>query len=57
MTNDNLEFGLRLGIDMDALKKEWEDKEKDIQKMIDDSAFKIRLDGVEGLDKIRDQLK
>ena len=57
MANDNLEFGLRLGIDMDALKKEWEDKEKDIQKMIDDSAFKIRLDGVEGLDKIRDQLK
>ena len=57
MANDNLEFGLRLGIDMDALKKEWEDKEKDIQKMIDDSAFKIKLDGVEGLDKIRDQLK
>jgi len=57
MANDNLEFGLRLGIDMDALKKEWEDKEKDIQKMIDDSAFKIKLEGVEGLDKIRDQLK
>ena len=57
MANDNLDFGIRLGINMEALQKEWEDKEKDIQKMIDDSAFKIRLDGVEGLDKIRDQLK
>jgi tape measure domain-containing protein len=54
---DKLEFSLGLGVDMTGFEKEWKEKEKEIQKLIDDSAFKIKLEGVEGLDKIRDQLK
>lgn len=54
---DKLEFSLGLGVDMTGFEKEWKDKEKEIQKLIDSSAFKIKLQGVEGLDKIRAQLK
>lgn len=54
---DKLEFSLGLGVDMTGFEKEWKDKEKEIQKLIDSSAFKIKIQGVEGLDKIRAQLK
>ena len=55
--NENLQMGLSLNVDLEAFEKEWKSKQAEIQKLIDDSTFKIKLEGVEGLDKIRDQLK
>lgn len=56
MDDELLKFGMSLNIDMEAFKKEWSDKQKDIQKIIDDAKFEIKIDGVQGLDKIKQQL-
>lgn len=56
MDDELLKFGMSLNIDMEAFKKEWNDKQKDIQKIIDDAKFEIKIDGVQGLDKIKQQL-
>lgn len=56
MDDELLKFGMSLNIDMEAFKKEWSDKQEDIQKIIDDVKFSITIDGVQGLDKIKQQL-
>lgn len=57
MADDSLKFGLSLDVNTTEFEQEWKEKQKEIQKIIDQSAFKIKIDGVEGLDKIKKQLE
>ena len=47
---------MTLDVNYDKFQKEWEKQESKIQKIIDEVQFSIKIDGVEGLEKIKQQL-
>ena len=57
MEDEKLQFGIGLKVDMDSWREEWRKKETEIQKVIDQSVFDVRIGNIKGLDKIQEQLK
>lgn len=45
MEDDKLEFGIGLDVDIPYFKKAWDNKQDEIQKIIDGTKFKIKIDG------------
>lgn len=57
MDDELLKFGMSLNIDMEAFKKEWNDKQKDIQKIINDTTFKVKIGGIQGLTEVQKEVE
>lgn len=50
-------MGLSLNVDLEAFKKEWEDKQADIQKIINSHTFNVKIGGIQGLTEVQAEME
>ena len=50
-------MGLSLNVDLEAFKKEWEDKQADIQKIINSHTFNVKIGGIQGLAEVQKEME